>query len=245
MENYYKYLIWVGITTLVILSVFLMAKTNQVINTATTANTISFSGEGKVLGKPDIAVVSLSIVTEAITSKAAQDDNSQKSKAVTAFLKGQGIEDKDIKTTGYNIYPQYNYSRNGNPEIRGYQVNQTLEFKVRNLDTVSGILGGVVSAGVNRVDSLRFQIDDPDALKDEAREKAIEDAKTKANELQKQLGIRLGKIVNFYESSSGGSPPPMLFELKQAVGEFGGDGPSVPTGENEVAVNVTLTYEIR
>ena len=117
--DYNKYLIWVGIATLVILSVFLIAKTNQVINTATTANTISFNGEGKVLAKPDVAVVSLSIVTEAVTSKAAQDDNSAKSKAVTDFLKVQGIENKDVKTTGYNIYPQYSYPRNGDREIRG------------------------------------------------------------------------------------------------------------------------------
>ena len=243
--NQYKYLVWVGIAALVILSLFLLAKTNQVINTATTANTISFSGEGKVLAKPDVVVVSLSIVTEAITSKAAQDDNSQKSKAVTDFLKGQGIEDKDIKTTGYNIYPQYNYPRNGNPEIRGYQVNQTLEFKIRDLDTVSGILDGIVSAGVNQVNRLSFQIDDLDALKAEARGKAIENAKIKANELQKQLGIRLGKIVNFYESSSGEFPPPIFFEIKQAAGELSGGGPTLPPGENEVVINATLTYQIR
>jgi len=243
MQN--KYLILVSIATLVVLSVFLLAETNQVINTAATANTVSFSGEGKVLAKPDIAVVSLSIVTEAITSKAAQDNNSQKSKAVTNFLKERGIEDKDIKTTGYNIHTQYNYPRNGNPEIRGYQVNQTLEFKIRNLDTVSGIIDGIVSTGVNQVNRLSFQIDDPDKLKVEARGKAIEDAKMKANELQKQLEIRLGKIVNFYESSSGGFPSPVLFESKQAVDAFSGGGPALPAGENEIVANVTLTYQIK
>ena len=242
--DYYKYLIWAGIATLVILSVFLIAKTNQVINTATTANTISFNGKGKILAKPDVAVVSLSIVTEAVTSKAAQDDNSAKSKAVTDFLKDQGVEDKDIKTTRYNIYPQYSYPQNGNREIRGYQVNQTLEAKVRNLDKVSGILDGAVSAGVNQVNSLSFGIDEPEKLKAEAREKAIEDAKTKAEELEKQLEIRLGKIVNFYESS-GGFPSPIFMEAKGIADGLGGSGPEITAGENEIVVNVTITYQIR
>lgn len=243
MKNYYKYLTWVGIVTLAVLSLFLLARTDQVLNTAATTNTVSFSGEGKVLAKPDVAAISLSIVTEAITSKSAQDDNSNKSKAVTDFLKNQGVEEKDIKTTGYNIYPQYRYPQYDKPEIRGYQVNQTMEVKVRDLDKVSSVLDGVVSAGVNQVNSLGFEIDEPEKLKAEARQKAIKAAKAKAEELEDQLGVDLGKIVNFSESA-GGFPGPIFYE-KAAVGGFGGDGPSVPTGENEIMINVTITYQIK
>ena len=244
MEKYYKYLVWVGTVSLVLLSVFLIARTNQVINTATTTNTVSFSGEGTVLAKPDVALVSVSIVTEAATSKAAQDENSKKSKTLTDFLNEQNIEEKDVKTTGYNIYPQYRYPQYDSPEIRGYQVNQTLEVKIRDLDKVSGVLDGVVSAGVNQVNSLSFQIDDPDALRAEAREKAIADAKKKAEELKDQLGINLGRIVNFSESI-GGFPGPIYYDRAIGLGGAGGGGPSVPTGENEVVVNVTLTYQIK
>ena len=200
MKNNYKYLIWSGTAVTVILAVFLLASTNRVLNTTTTTNTISFNGEGKVLAKPDVAAISLSIVTEAVTSKAAQDDNSSKSKAVSDFLKKQGVEEKDIKTTGYNIYPQYRYPQYDKPEIRGYQVNQTMEVKVRDLGKVSSILDGVVSAGVNQVNSLSFEIDEPEKLKAEARQKAIEDARSKADELEDQLGVNLGKIINFSES---------------------------------------------
>ncbi len=224
------------------LSLFLLVAMNQVSNTAATTNTISFNGEVKVRAKPDVAAISLSIVTEAVTSKAAQDDNSRKSKAVTNFLKNQGVEEKDIKTTGYNIYPQYNYPRNGNPEIRGYQVNQTIDVKVRDLDKVSSVLDSVVSAGVNQVNSLSFEIDEPEKLKAEAREKAIEDARAKADELEDQLGVDLGKIVNFSESI-GGFPGPIFYAAERGMG--GGGGPSVPTGENEIVVQVTITYQIR
>src|SRR3989338_3690776 len=137
MNNNYKYLVWTGIGVLVILGIFLLALTDQVANTATNTNTVSFSGEGKVLAKPDIALVNLTILTEATTSKTAQDDNSKKSKAVIDFLKKQGIDEKDIKTVGYNIYPKYSYPRpiplgnqinsympeyyDTNPKITGYQ----------------------------------------------------------------------------------------------------------------------------
>ena len=244
MKNYYKYLIWAGIVALTILSLFLLAMTNQVVNTAKTANTVSFSGEGKILAKPDIAVISLSMVTEAATSKTAQDSNSQKSQAVTNFLQEQGIENKDIRTTGYNIYPQYRYPQNDKPDISGYQVNQTIEIKIRDLDKVSPVLDGAVSAGVNQVNSLNFLIDDPDALKAEARTKAIENAKIKAKELEKQLGVRLGRIVNFSESV-GGFPGPIFYEKVLDGNMGGGGGPALPAGENEIIVNVSITYQIR
>lgn len=247
MNTQFKPLIWSGTAVLVILAVFLLASTNKVVNTATTTNTVSFNGEGKVVAKPDIGKISLSIVTDALTSKVAQDENSKKSKALSDYLKKQNIDDKDIKTIGYNIYPQYKYPQyGGQPTITGYQVNQSMEIKVRDLDKVSNILDGVVSAGANQVNGLSFEIDNPEALKTEARAKAIADAKKKANELKSQVGISLGKIVNFSENT-GGYPGPIFYDAKlegRGMGG-GGGGPSVPTGENEITVNVSITYQIK
>lgn len=240
-----------------VLTLFLLTSIRQINNTATTTNTVSFSGEGKITAKPDIAVISFAIVTEFPTSKAAQDANSKKSNQVTDFLKKQGIEDKDIKTSSYNIYPQYSYPvpmpqgisldsptyYNPNPKITGYQVNQSFKVKIRNLDKASGVLDGLVSAGANQVNNLGFQIDEPEKLKAEARAKAIADAKKKADELRSQLGIRLGHIVNFSENT-GGYPGPYYLEAKVSDGR-GGGGPSLPVGENEISVSVTITYQIR
>ena len=246
MNNNYKYLTWSGTAVLVILAIFLLASTNKVMSTVATTNTVSFSGEGKVVAKPDIARVSLAIVTDALTSKVAQDENSKKSKAVTDYLKKQGVDDKDIKTSGYNIYPQYKYPQfGGQPTITGYQVNQSMEVKIRDLEKLSNILDGVVSAGANQVNGLSFEIDNPDALKADARAKAIADAKKKANELKSQVGISLGKIVNFSENT-GGYPMP-IYTKAEVDGRSGmdGGGPTVPTGENEIVVNVSLTYQIK
>jgi len=222
--------------------------------TATTTNTVSFDGEGKISAKPDIAVADFSIVTEAVTSKAAQDSNSTKSQKLTDYLKSQNIADKDIKTTGYNIYPQYNNIRPcpqepsypcpvAQPQISGYQVTQSVEVKVRNLDNVSAILDGAVTAGVNQVGQLSYQIDNPESLTDQARALAIADAKSKADTLKKQLGINLGRIINFTEGTQG-YPVPMVLDKATASGG-GSSGPSVPSGENEITVDITITYQIK
>jgi len=245
MNNLQKTIIgWLGVVFLVVLSVYFLTSINQKINTATTTNTVSFSGEGKITAKPDVAVANLTILTEAVTSKQAQDQNSEKSKAVIGFLKKQNIDEKDMKTSGYNIYPQYNYPRNETPQIKGYQVNQTIEIKIRDLDKVSVILDGVVTAGVNQVSGLNFQIDEPEKLKDQARELAIKNAQSKAKVLKEQLGIKLGKIINFSEGISG-YPTPMYFEAKSAEIGMGGGGPSIPTGENEITIQVNISYQIK
>lgn len=234
---------WAGFGVMIIAGIFLVAKTNETLNTAASTNTVSFSGEGKVLAKPDIGLIELSIVTEAATSQVAQTDNSTKSNAVTDYLKKAGVDEKDIKTTSYNIYPQYDYS-SGRNILRGYQVSETLQVKVRDLTKADEILAGVVSAGTNQINSFQLAIDDPEKLQDQAREKAIADAKQKANVLEGELGISLGRIVNFTEGSQGVPGP--VFMKADSMGMGGGPvTPSIQTGENEITVDVTITYQIK
>lgn len=261
MEQTQKTIIyWALAGLIVILTVFLVVSINQKLNTVTTTNTVSFSGQGKVYAKPDIVLLEFGILTDAVTSKAAQDANSKRSQQVTDFLKKQGIEEKDIKTTYYNIYPKYSsvppviYDRvsgletqiyppvPSEPKIVGYSVNQGLQAKVRNFDKLSEIVDGLVTNGVNNVNNLGFSIEDPEKLRSEARTLAIADAKKKADELKDKIGIKLGKIVNFYEDTYGSG-------LDR--GGYGGSvvvsakGPSLPPGENEITVNVTLIYQIK
>jgi hypothetical protein len=245
MKNLYKTILgWSMVGLAVVAAVFLIVSINQKLNTATTTNTVSFTGEGKVLAKPDIAVIDFSIVTQATTSKGAQNVNSVKSNKVTDFLKAQKIAEKDIKTTSYNIYPQYTYPRNGSPEVDGYQVSETIQVKIRNLDQTSTIVDGAVTAGANQVSGPNFQIENPEKLKDQARAQAIADAKAKASALKGQLDIRLGKIVNFYENTGG---YPVMYDKAVQSGLGGGvvPAPSLPSGENEITVDVTLTYQIK
>ena len=234
---------WIGSILGVVAVVFLVVATKHTLNTAATTNTVSFSGEGTVSAKPDIARLSFSIVTQSATSKGAQDANSTKSNEVTKFLKGQGIEDKDIKTSGYQIYPQQVYT-GSSPRITGYQASQNFQVIIRNLDNANKVLDGIVAAGVNQVDQLQFDIDDPEQLKAQAREKAIADAKVKARQLESQIGINLGKIVNFQEDV-GGYVVYSKMTLETDGRGGGGGGPTLPTGENEITVSVSITYQIK
>lgn len=214
---------------------------------------VSVAGEGKISAKPDVARISASVLTESDSLSSAQEENSRKSNAVTAYLKRQGVAEKDVKTVGYNIFPQYSYpapcrgdvcpSDTGRPRIVGYQIRNTYEITVRDLAGANAILAGIVGVGVNEVGGIMFTIDKPDDLKDEARRNAIADARAKAEDLARDLNRRLGKIVNFIE---GGSVPPILYARDAALGKGGGGfEPSVQPGENEVIVTVSITYELR
>ncbi len=242
MNTQLKPLSWLAMAVLGLLAVFLLVEIVHVSSTAATTNTVSFNGEGTVSATPDMAMISASIVTQASDSKTAQEQNSKKSQTVNDFLKKQGIDEKDIKTTGYQIYPQYYYS-GSDQRITGYQVTQSYDIKVRDLAKVSAVLDGLVSAGANQVTNMGLQIDNHDKLLAEAREKAIEDAKKKANELKGQVGINLGRIVNF--SENGGTYPIPMYAYDKAQGMGGGGGPEISIGQNEITVTVTLTYQIK
>jgi hypothetical protein len=193
-------------------------------------------------------VADLAITVERPTADAAQEEANAKSNAVVEYLKKAGVDEDDIRTSGYNIYPQYDYF-DGRSRIRGYQVVQSIEVKIRDLDKANGILDGVVTAGVNQVNNFRFEVDEPEALKDEARRLAIEDARMKAEQLEDELGVRLGRVVSFSEDTAGYPIPFYGRADAVGIGGMGGDvkalPPALPQGQNEIVVNVTVTYQIK
>lgn len=219
--------------------------------------TISVSGEGKVSAKPDVAKITATILTENELLKIAQEENSRQSNVLIGYLKSQSVGEKDIKTIGYNIYPQYSYPppcrtfpcplESERPKIIGYQIRNSYGITIRDISQAGEILSGIVVAGANEVGGISFTIDDPEAFKAQARKKAIDIANEKAKTLAKDLGKRLGKIVNFSESAS--YPQPIYFAQAEAFGKGGGPeappAPSVEPGENEIVVNVSITYEFK
>jgi len=224
------------------------------------ANTITVSGEGEVFAVPDIAEFTFSVVSLKPTVAAAQEEATTKMNAVSAYLKDAGIAEKDIRTTGYNVYPQYDYETvscpvgvycpgGGKQVLRGYEVRQTTTVKVRDTAKAGDLLAGVGGAGATEVSSLNFTFDDVNVVQDEARNEAIADAKEKAEVLARQLGVKLVRVVSFNESS-GGYPSP-LYARDVAYGMGGAEStvaqkaPDISTGENKVTSNVSVTYEIR
>jgi len=221
---------------------------------------LSVSGEGKVAVRPDIAVFSAGVVTQAGKVGDAQKENTERSNAIIAFLKKHGIEEADIKTIGYSIDPQYQYFDSppciaGScpprrpPEIIAYEVRHTLKVKVHDLGKTDTLLEGVVAVGANEVGSIGFQVDDKEKPKAEARKQAIEDAEKKGRILARDLGVRLTRITGFFEAGEGG-PIPFGAEGAFGKGGFGGGvsalrAPAVEPGEQEIRSTVTITYEFR
>lgn len=205
--------------------------------------TILITGEGKVLAKPDVGMVNLSVVSSSLNMSFAQEGAAETVNKAIDFLKNSGVEEKDVKTTSYNISTLYDFPK-GRREFLGYEVRQTVQVKIRDLKKASDIIGGVTDFGIIEISDLRFVVDNDDALKAEARAKAIVDAKAKAFILAKTLGVGLGDIVSFNEF---GGPVP-LYGYATGLG-FGGDSeksaaPSIPTGENEIISNVSISFEI-
>jgi uncharacterized protein YggE len=207
-------------------------------------DTIAISGEGKVTAIPDIATIDVGLMTEKSDVKNAQLENTTKMNRLIANLKNLGVDSKDIQTSYYNIYPQYDWP-NGKQILRGYQVSQGVTVKIRNLDKIGDILAAAGEGGANQVSGLSFNIDDPEVLRQEARVKALENAKEKAEALARVAGVSLGKIVSFSEYAS---TPYSAYKSMDALGLGGGGevpSPTVEAGSMDIVIDVTVSYEIK
>ncbi len=220
-------------------------------------NVVTVTGKGEVVAIPDTGSFSFSVVETAKTVPEAQAQATKKINAIIDALKSAGVAEKDIKTTNYSSYPQYDYVQStvcrdgycpgGKQVLRGYEVNQSVTVKVRKLDTAGSLLTKVGDLGASNISSLEFVVDDIEGVKAEARDKAITDAKEKAKILGKSLGVKLTKIVNFTDT---GEQPPMYYAMDSKVmgaGTMMGNQeatPSIPVGENKITSTVMITYEV-
>lgn len=203
---------------------------------------MTFDGEGKVSATPNIAALDLGIMTEKPDVASAQNENSTKMNDLLTKLKTIGINEADVQTTNYSIYPQYDYP-NGKQQIRGYQVNQNAKIKIRDLKNISQALKIAGESGANQVSGISFTIDDPENLKAKAREQAVQKALTKAQAVSKQLGTKLGKVISYNEYTPGPTPPYVGYAKEMGMGGGSGDAPTIQPGSTEIIVTVNLTFE--
>ena len=214
-----------------------------------TENSITVSDTGTIYAKPDLAVATASVISEDTTVAGALSANAKKMNAVIAAEKAEGVEEKDLKTTSFNISPRYEwrdqtYYYSGVRVLAGYEVSQSLQIKIRDLEKVGTIIQKATDEGANEISNLQFTIDNEDELKKQAREQAIGKAKSKAEELANELGIRLVGISNFSETGV----TPYYYSLEKAAvpaGLGGGETLQIETGENKIEVTVYITYKIK
>lgn len=246
-----------GVAVLSLLAVFLLALIIDTVkgfddNSIYPAKTITVSGKGEATVIPDVARVTFTVQETAADVGTAQAAATKRTDDALNALGAQGVEESDLKTLSYNVYPQYeqvicpNGMCTASPKISGYQVSQTVQVKVRDTAKVGEVLQALGDLGVQNINGPEFTLDDEDAGKADARAAAIEDARSKAKLLAKELGVHLGKVVSFYEETGA---YPMMYEGyagKGAAMDMAAQAaPSLPVGESETSVTVNITYEIR
>jgi len=212
------------------------------------SRTISVSAEGKTVVSPDIASVSFTVVSQGADPEKLAVENTEKMNAAIDYVKSEGIADKDIKTANYDLSPRYEYDEDRRTSfITGYTLTQTIFIKIRDFDEIGKILGKLPDLGINQINGLTFDIENPDVYLNEAREQAFDKARAKAKTMAKQNHTRLGRVVTFSEGY-GGYPRPYLAMSalgKGGVAEDTAAPPQIEPGSQEVTVNVSVTYEIR
>lgn len=202
-------------------------------------------GEGEATVKPDIALLSLSVMREALTAREALDANNKAMADVIAAMKEAGIEDRDLQTAGVQIAPRYDYVNkpDGTQEAKlaAYQVTNTLSVRVRDLAKTGEVLDKSVTLGVNQGGGVSFTNDDPSATLTEARKKAVANAIDKAKVLTEAAGVKLGQVIEISDVSY--SAQPMPIEAKAFDGAVGAAVP-LQAGENAYKVQVNVTFEL-
>ncbi len=225
------------------------------LNNSTQA-TITVTGEAKRSVLPDVGVFQFTVEAQAEDVAAAQRISGEKINDIMSFLKGEGgVQENDIKTTGYNAYPRYEYVRTdcapnfgceSKRQLVGYVVTQNVQVKVRDMKKAGELLAGVGSRGATNLSGLSFELEDPEALQEEVRLEAIASAKAKAKRLAKELGVRLGKIERFSEGANGVPVVPMG---RSAAAEIALAEemvvPDISVGEDSVTAQVTIVYRIK
>ena len=211
---------------------------------------IIVSGEGEAAAAPDMALVSLTVLREGDTARAALDANNIAMTGVLSAMKAFGIVEKDLQTSGFSIQPRYVYAdpnrgETFEPKITGYSVFNTLGVRVRDLAKVGEVLDQSVTLGVNQGGNISFVKDDASAVMEEARKKAVENAIAKAKTITSSAGVGIGRILEMSEQSFQPGPMPMM-QAEMAVMKSAG-APSVPvaSGENTYRVTVNVTFEIK
>ena len=218
----------------------------------------SVKGEGKVVTIPDIAQFTFSIIIDGGKDVAGiQKENTQKVNSAIDFVKSKGVISKDIKTQSYSVEPRYQSFSCPRPlpggvsepcpppEIVGYTVRQRVLVKVRDFETIGDVLSGVVASGVNSVSQLSFTIDDPTELENEARAKAISQAKDKAKSIAKAGGFRLGRLLSIEEGFFQPVFRAETFRISTLGVGASTPAPTIEPGSQETIINVTIKYEIK
>lgn len=209
--------------------------------------TITVTGNGTAYGKPDVVMVSLGVQASNADILAAMNETNGKMQAVIQALKDNGVSTDDIRTDNYSIYQDYSgptmmdASGSSGQQATIYRVSIGVMVTVRTPDKVGELLAAAVSAGANMVNYIQFDIADHAALQSQARELAVADAKTRAEQLAGLLGLKVGEALTVVENGES-------YGVPMGLGGGGGgamvSAPPISQGTLSVSMSVTITYAL-
>jgi uncharacterized protein YggE len=197
--------------------------------------------EGTSTRVPDVAEIGAGVVTQAADASAAMAENARRMAAVIAALKAAGVAERDIRTSSLNLSPQYRYDNDKPPVLTGYQANNRVSVRFRDIARVGRIVDALVAQGANQIDGPNLIVDKPDAALDEARNSAVAKARARALLYANAAGLHLKRIVSISEAQAGYNPPPPMPMMMRAPAKA--DTP-VAAGEQVLSVTLNVTFEL-
>jgi uncharacterized protein len=203
---------------------------------------ISVTGEAHVSVPPDLASVDAGVATDAKSAREASEANNAAMTKVLAALKAAGIDARDIQTSRLSLQPQYAPNRSGPSPITGYRASNRVTVRIRDVGKVAGVIDTLVGAGANDIGNVSFEVSQASKLLDEAREKAVADARRKAEIYAKAAGVTLGAPLSISEE---GAPQP-VYRAKMMQGAPMAAAPTpIAQGEETLSVSVSVTWAIK
>jgi len=231
---------WVGIVFAAVLAVAVLSGCDSAGGpVGANPRQVTVVGSGEVKGVPDTLTADVSIESVAPDVTTAMNQTNDRQKAVLAALSSGGIDAKDISTTQVSLQPQYGE----NSTITGYRASNSIQVTIRKLDSASQVLASIISAGgdATRLDSVSYSIEDDSELVSDARARAFNDAKDRAQQYAQLSGLSLGKIISISEAPAGSQPPPVPVPMPR--GAMATEVPLQP-GQQTVGFSVTAIWEL-
>jgi len=206
--------------------------------------TINVTGEGTATSPPDMATINTGVQTQAGTAEEALDANNQAMEGLLDVLEDHGIAEKDVQTTSFNVHPIHEQDQRGRtqPAIVAYRVVNQVKVEVRNLPRLGEALDALVRAGSNRISGVSFGVDDSTGVLDQARNRAIGDARRRANLYAQAAGVKVGKLLRISEQPVQ-IPTPRRLDYARAAGAEASRVP-VATGEQEFRATIHVVFAL-
>ncbi len=208
-----------------------------------TPSTLNINTSASIKQAPDIATINAGVITQSKSAKTAMADNAVKMSAAFAALKAAGVLEKDMQTSGVNLVPEYVYQENKPPIIKGYQVTNSLNIKIRDMTKVGPVLDSLVAQGINQITGPVFSIDNPEKALDKAREEAILTAVSRANIYAKGAGMKVKRVITINETSDYQQPQPIMMARTMAMKADMAET-AVAAGEVNLSVQINVQFEL-